>query len=115
MHLMASAPALDIERSGSRVRPFICAKSSQQVRSVGGWRSYVPRDDLRPPVDLFLVEAQPIAMLATDALAERVPAAGCTGVLLVHLPTATVFSSEGLIKTAKGLVRAEADAANRSE
>lgn len=104
MHLMASAPARGIERSGSRMRSFTFAKSGQQVRSVGAWRQSVPRDDLRPPADPFLVEERPFAMLATDALAERVPAAGSYRGLFVHLPTASVPSNTWLITTAKGLV-----------
>ena len=79
---------MDLERSDCKKAERISHKTGEPYVAISKITRLVLRDDLAPQHDLFRVSEDPTTELATDALAERVQQAGCTGVVFLEPETA---------------------------
>ena len=105
MYVRAFAAAIDLETSDLGWRRIISHKTGNPVISVSGISQIRVRPDLDVPADLFKDANATIVLLATDALAERVMAAGCTGVWFVHPLWLISPDSSYVIRTAEGFAK----------
>ena len=105
MYVRAFAAAIDLETSDLGWRQVISHKTGNPVISVSGISQIRVRPDLDVPADLFTDANATIVLLATDALAERVMAAGCTGVWFVHPLWHIGWDSSYVIRTAEGFAK----------
>ena len=112
LHLLAFARAIDGERSDCHVDRPTSAKTGAQVLRFTGLTAVRFLPDFEPPADLFREAAAPTVLLATDALAQRVIDAGCTGVQFRH-PLWFAPGFEEVIKTPDGVARLVWDQAGR--
>lgn len=84
MRILARQPAMDLERSECDLEDCVNPITGvpQQVPS------FIIRiallDGLQPRTEIFRVDESSSNVLVTDALAERVLRAGCTGVEFIH-------------------------------
>ena len=88
MYLRAVQPAMDLERSKSKKEACISNKTGAPYLSIDHITQLVLRADLEPQHGLFRMMEHPTTALATDALAERVQRAGCSGVVFLEPGTA---------------------------
>lgn len=112
LHVLAHARAIDGERSDCHVDRPVSAKTGEQVLRFTGLTGIRFLSGLEPPADLFRETAAPMVVLATDALAERVIAAGCTGVQFRH-PLWFAPGFDEVIRTRDGAARLVWDASGR--
>lgn len=78
--LPEEAGALDPERSGCEIKEYPSPINGQMVRRFGWPDPIVLHPGFRPRTPLFRLAESPTIVLATDELAQRVMAAGCTGI-----------------------------------
>jgi hypothetical protein len=80
MHILIRQPAIDLERSEGELEDYVnrlTGKPSKRFRFV---TRLALRKDLHPLAEIVQVEERLSLLLVSDALAERVLRAGCTGV-----------------------------------
>lgn len=94
MHLRVAQPAMDLEQSDCNQEWGTSHKTGKAYLSVTNVKRLVLRSDIEPMHDLFGIAEHPTTVLATDALAERVQRAGCTGVVFLEPETAYAYESE---------------------
>lgn len=80
MRLLASAPAMDRVLSEFEESSFVSHRTGAPDRSFTV-RRFVLARDITPPAELFWAEEKPDLVIATEALAERVQAAGLGSVI----------------------------------
>lgn len=112
LHVRAFARAVDGHRSDCHVDHPRSAKTGAEVLSIGGLTAIRLLPGFEPPADLFREAAAPTILLATDALAQRVLDAGCTGVQFRHLLWFAPGFDE-VVKTRDGAARVIWDARGR--
>lgn len=104
LHVVAEQPAMDPEPSGSQ-RQRLSIPSSGRVVEYAGWpKRLVFRPDFVPRTDLLRCAELETTLLATDALALRVLAAGCTGIDFVDPLTAFDSRVPRRVRTLEGVV-----------
>jgi hypothetical protein len=97
---MASLFLLALGRSGDSQY----GSYTHTIHSIWGVETFVVREDLTPRYDLFCAEEHITTWLATDALAERVLRAGCTGLAFYVPETAhRLPTTRRRIKTLEGV------------
>ena len=84
MYIRAFTEVIDIEASDCRWEQAISAKTGQPYISVSSMSVMRFKPWVKPPCDLFIDSNFPIVPLVTDALAERVLQAGCSGMAFLH-------------------------------
>jgi hypothetical protein len=80
VRFLAARPAVDLERSKYVVEEGVQKSTGETFRYVHFYDQMVLRDDLGPTPDIYRVAEDLITILVTDALAERIQRAGCTGI-----------------------------------
>jgi hypothetical protein len=80
MNILACQPAVDISRSVCTIVEDKNYRTGETFRHIWPYEQMVLRDDLGLTPEVFRVAEDLITILATDALAERVQRAGCTGI-----------------------------------
>ena len=105
MYVRAFTDAIDIEASDCRWEHAISAKTGQPYISVSSLSVIRFKPWVKPPCDLFIDSTACIQLFATDALAERVLQAGCTGIEFEH--PLWMFAPDGnyVLRTADGCGR----------
>jgi len=79
MNVLAAHPAVDLERSKYVAKESVQQSSGETFRYIRFYDQMVLRDDLGPTPEIFRVAEDLITVLVTDALAEHIQRAGCTG------------------------------------
>lgn len=101
--VLAHQPTIDLDRSDVEIEEKVDRHIGGTYRWVRFERRLILRADLQPQTDLFCSDEISTRIYATDALAERVMAAGCLGVQFAH-PEYAYFSDDLLfIRTARGV------------
>ncbi len=113
LHVRAFARAVDGERSDCHVDRVVSAKTGAELVRLKGLTAMRFLPGFVPSADLFREATAPTFLLATDALAERVLDAGCTGVQFRH-PLWFAPGSEEVVKTRDGVARIVWDAKGRN-
>ena len=113
LHVLASARAVDGERSECHLDRYRSAKTGAEVLELAGLTLIRFLPDFAQSCDLFREAAAPTITLVTDALAQRVISAGCTGVQFRH-PLWFAPGFDEVIKTGDGAARLVWDQAGRS-
>jgi hypothetical protein len=85
LRILAHQPALDLERSDCKVKYYPHCRTGEPVRIISQINRYVLLDELQPPAEIFRMDEHPNTILVTDALAQRVLQAGCTGMEFGHI------------------------------
>ncbi len=104
MRVLLAQHVMDWARSVCTMRAItnvVTGRRSLMTRDV---TRFAVRPDLRPVAELFrAAEARSYGAIATDALAERVLRAGCTGVAFQHPRTIGIYQGIKLYRTADGV------------
>lgn len=79
MRVLAHQPAIDVERSDCDVDDTTNPKTGRMFRSLRFINRIALMENLRPQSEIFRADESPTNVFCTDALAQRVLAAGCTG------------------------------------
>jgi hypothetical protein len=79
-NVLACQPAVDLERSKYVAKEGVRQPTGEKFRYIRFYDQMALRDDLGPTPEIFRVAEDLITILVTDALAERVQRAGCTGI-----------------------------------
>lgn len=87
MRVIAVQPAMDMARSLYTADDEVDPASEDAARWVRNIDKIVLREDFVPRTEIFCMAERITDVLATDALAERVLKAGCTGLSFEHLET----------------------------
>jgi len=87
MNILACQPAVDLTRSDCEIKEDYNRHTGARFRFVWSYRQMVLRDDLSPTPEIFRVAEDLTTILATDALANRVQRAGCTGIAFIDPAT----------------------------
>ena len=103
MNILACHSAIDLDQSkpvmsGEHVYP-----TGETFRFIRSYNRIVLRDDIPVSAELFRVAEDLIIVLASDALAERVMRAGCTGIAFEDPTTAHRYGSIHRYRTATGV------------
>ena len=109
LHVRAFADAIDAARSDCQVETYASAKTQGTCERYIGLTGIRLRPGFTPPADLFRDTVEQTILFATDALAERVIGAGCTGVQFRH-PLWFAPGCEQVVKTRGGAARVVWDA-----
>jgi len=80
MNVLACQPAVDLKRSKYVVEEGVRQSTGETFRYIRFYDQMVLRDDLGLTPEIFRVAEDLITILVTDALAERIQRAGCTGI-----------------------------------
>lgn len=80
MNILACHPAIDLQQSIYETDEATRATTGETFRFIWSYNRMVIRDDIDPDAHLFRVAEDLTTVLASDALAERVMRAGCTGI-----------------------------------
>ncbi len=105
MRVLASQPTVDLDRSEVRIEEKVDRHIGGTYRSVRLLGQLALRADLQPQTDLFYADELRLWPFATDALAERVMAAGCLGVEFWD-PEERFVGLPRTIRTARGIEKA---------
>ena len=84
MRVVVHQEALDIDRCDCRITMRTHAITGKPRRSLSNIKLLALRQDLTPRTGIFRLEESPTYIYATDAVAERVLRAGCTGMEFCH-------------------------------
>jgi hypothetical protein len=87
MRILAVQPAMDMQRSLYESEEWVHSESGETSVWIREIEKLVLQEGFRPRTEIFCIEGRSLAVLATDALAERVLKAGCTGLEFSHLET----------------------------
>jgi len=104
MRVLAKQPAIDLWLSDCDVETYTYAESGEHVVRTGFMRRYVLLNDLTPLTEVFRIEESPTYILATDAVAERVVRARCTGIEFFDLQDNTPMDRPRRYRGPKGVV-----------
>ena len=80
MNILACHPAIDRAKSIFETDQLVNYKTGERTPFIRDYTRMVFRDDIDPGAEIFRVAEDLVTVLATDALAERVMRAGCTGI-----------------------------------
>lgn len=103
MNLLACYPAIDLQRSSYTMSDGLTYATGEKLRYINSYERMVIRDDIAPSAELFRVAEDLTTVLASDALAERVMRAGCTGIAFEDPATARNFGPISRYRTATGV------------
>lgn len=84
MHIHTFEDIIDYEASDCETHRFRATRTGEMVRGVDWMARIRFKPDVPPPADLFGDRVDPVLTFATDDLAARVLAAGCTGIEFQH-------------------------------
>ena len=79
MRVLPRQPAMDIARSDCEVADYINGRTGEPGKYLRRIDRFALLDGVVPHTEIFRLDESPAFILATDALAERVLRAGCTG------------------------------------
>ena len=113
MYPLALADAIDPEASVCTVDTDKSAKTGNLVAFIAGFGQVRFKPGLKAPCDLFRNAVSSLLIFATDDLAQRVLAEGCTGVQFEH-PLWFRAHGNNVIRTVDGMRRIQWDAAGQS-
>ena len=103
MRILAHQPALDLQHSEYDFSFWPKLGTDTLFLHLGTFKRPILLEDFKPKTEIFRVEERPTRFLVTDALAERVLKAKCTGLEFIH-PAYPDYSGGRpyVIRTAKG-------------
>jgi hypothetical protein len=103
--ILAHQSAMDLQRSEYKFDFRTGEDGKTMFFHLGFVRKFVLHESFEPKYEVFRVDEAPVVrILATDALAERVLKAGCTGVQFKHLDTPDFPGGTPVtIRTARGV------------
>jgi hypothetical protein len=101
MRVLAEQPAIDLERSNVEMVEHTDPHIGGVYTEIDFALSIVLVDGFQAKSDLFRPAEWPFSVFATDALAERVMKAGCTGIEFGDL--ATLTGDKQIIRTSRGI------------
>ena len=104
MRVLAKQPAIDLWHSDCDVRTFVHTPSGEHLAWACYSNSYIFLKGLTPVSDVFRVEERTTYILATDAVAERVVRARCTGIEFFDLQDNTPMDRPRRYRGPKGVV-----------
>ena len=110
--MRAFSRAIDGESSNCHVEHYRSAKTQAECQRYVGLTCIRLHPGFRPPAALFRDSVETTVVFATDALAERMIEAGCTGVLFRH-PLWFAPGCEQVVKARNGAARVVWDANNQ--
>ena len=106
MRVLAWQRVMDLQRSEYEPADG-CDPVTGETRPEAIWvLRYALLENLHPPVGVFRVDQTPGAVMVTDAVAERMLRAGCTG-LRFRDPTVRVFRERTRYRTLTGVAEVE--------
>lgn len=103
MNLLACYPAIDLQRSSYTMSKDLTYATGEKFEFIDSYERMVIRDDIAPSAELFRVAEDLTTVLASDALAERVLRAGCTGIAFEDPATAYPYGPIHRYRTATGV------------
>jgi hypothetical protein len=87
MRILAVQPTMDMQRSLYESQEWVHPETGETSIWIREIEKLVLQEGFRPRTEIFCIEEHNLPVLATDALAERVLKAGCTGLEFSHLET----------------------------
>jgi hypothetical protein len=114
MYPLAIGDAIDEQASVCTIEQYSSAKTGNLVTDIGGFGQVRFKSGLKVPSDLFINAVNSILIFATDELAQRVLAAGCTGVQFEHPLWFHEAHGNYVIRTVDGMGHIQWDAAGQS-
>ena len=84
LRLLVQQPALDLDKSDYVGTEYKSARTGKPFILMRTVTRFVLREDFSPRHDLFVLDESHRRVMATDALAERVMQAGCTGAVFIE-------------------------------
>ena len=106
MRVLASQATVDLDRSRVVIEDRVDIHIGGNYRYVSFVSQIALRADLQPRTDLFQADELDTELFATDALAERVMAAGCLGIEFRHPEEPSFYDQPYTIRTARGIEKA---------
>lgn len=103
MNILACVPAIDMQASQYTIEEETTYDTGEVFRFIWSYDHMVIRDDIAPAAELFRVAEDFSTVLASDALAERVMRAGCTGAAFEDPATARSLGPISRYRTATGI------------
>lgn len=103
MNILACVPAIDMQASQYTIEEATTYDTGEVFRFIWSYDRMVIRDDIAPAAELFRVAEDFGTVLASDALAERVMRAGCTGAAFEDPATYRNFGPISRYRTATGI------------
>lgn len=103
MRLLAGAPAMDRALSDFEEQSFVSHQTGVPDQFIAV-RRFVLSRDITPPAELFWAEEKPDLVIATEALAERVQAAGLSSVIFGDPWDTDDFGSPRMRRTPGGQI-----------
>lgn len=108
MYPLALADAIDPEESICKVEQFTSSKTGGVATDIGGFGQVRFKSGLKVPCDLFRNSVSSTLIFATDDLARRALAEGCTGAQFEH-PLWFRAHGNNVIRTVDGMARIRRD------
>lgn len=102
LNILAAQPALDLARSGQG-KPDRMRIGGRTYRAPRLVDSYLLLPNIVPATEIFHESQLPGVSIATDAFAERVMKAGCTGIEFIDPATFSVLNGNLRYRTADGI------------
>jgi hypothetical protein len=110
IRVMAHQPAMDLERSDCSIEYYPAYRTGEPIRIVGEIKRYVLLEGLTPDTEIFRVDEHPTTILVTDAVAQRVLRAGCTGMEFGHIDNPQGLTGIVRYRTIDGIAERRLDA-----
>lgn len=95
MNIIAIRPAVDMRRSRYELDESQNLRTGRRASFIRRYCQMVLRDDLGPTPEIFRVAEDLTTVLATEALADRVQRAGCTGISFLDPET---YGEEAIVR-----------------
>ncbi len=103
INILACHPAIDMQPASYEMDEGTNCATGEKFRYIDSYKQLVVRDDISPTAELFRVAEDLNTVLASDALAERVMRAGCTGMSFEDPATAHPYGPISRYRTATGV------------
>lgn len=109
INVLACHPAINMADTRCQMKEGINYQTGETFRFIQSYNSMVIRDDIDPNAELFRVAEDLTTVLASDALAERVLRAGCTGIAFEDPTTYLKGGSIHRYRTSTGIEEEDMD------
>ena len=104
MNILACHAAIDLHHSDFVMEEDEVYQTNETFRFIRSYNRMVIRDDIDPSAEIFRVSEDLTTVLASDALAERVTRAGCTGISFEDPTTYVKGGPVHRYRTATGII-----------